>query len=103
MVESRAAPGLRGHRIFATRDAEEAQAFVAMRGFRLDVPPPQAIDLDMRLSGVFLPDLFFGRVQYGAAVEIRISQDHDDYRFIAPWRGRVCGNIAKDDVSCGPG
>jgi AraC-like DNA-binding protein len=52
---------------------------------------------------VFLPGLHFARLQYGAAAKIRISQDYDDYRFMAPLRGRLFGAIANDEVSCRPG
>jgi hypothetical protein len=52
---------------FATRDAEEAHAFLNIRGFRLDMPVREAVHLDMRVSGVFLPGTYFGRLQYGAA------------------------------------
>jgi AraC-like DNA-binding protein len=94
---------LQRHQIFATRDAEEARAFLGVRGFLLDIRPRDAADLDMRLNSVFLPGLYLARLQYGAAAEIRTSQDYDDYRFMAPLRGCLCGTIANDDVSCRPG
>ena len=88
------------HQIFATRDAETARAFLGVRGFLLDIPPREVPNLDMRLNTVFLPGLCFTRLKYGVPAEIRTSQDYDDYRFMTPLRGRLCGSIANKDVSC---
>ena len=102
-MDRRADLGLPRHQVFATRDAEEARAFLGVRGFLLEIPPREATDLHMQLDSVFLPGLCFTRLQYGAAAEIRTSQEYDDYRFVAPLRGRLCGIIANDDVVCRPG
>jgi AraC-like DNA-binding protein len=40
---------------------------------------------------------------YGAAAEVRTTQDFDDYRFVAPSRGRLCAVIADDEVAYRPG
>ena len=53
----------------------------------------------MQLSGVFLPGFCLARLGYGAAVEIRTTQDFDDYRLVAPLRGRLCAAIANSDVA----
>ena len=90
----RAALPLRRHQIFVTRDAEEARAYLGVRGFQLDIPPRDAADLDMQLNSVFLPGLYIARLKYGAAAKIRTSQNYDDYRFMTPLRGRLCGSIA---------
>jgi hypothetical protein len=93
-VERRADLPLQRHQNFATRDAEEAHAFLNIRGFRLDMPAREAAHLDMRVSGVFLPGTYFGRLQYGAAVEVRTAEHYSDYRFVAPLRGGLCATIA---------
>jgi AraC-like DNA-binding protein len=36
-------------------------------------------------------------------VQIRTTENYEDYRFVAPLRGRLCGTIANEDVSCRPG
>jgi hypothetical protein len=88
-VERRTALPLQRRQIFATQDAEEARVFLGARGFLLDIPPCEATDLDMQLKSVFLPGLLFTRLKYGAAVQIRTTENYEDYRFVAPLRGRL--------------
>ena len=102
-MERRTALPLQRRQIFATEDAEEARAFLGARGFLLDIPPREATDLDMQLKSVFLPGLLFTRLEYGAAVQIRTTENYEDYRLVAPLRGRLCGTIANEDVPCRPG
>jgi AraC-like DNA-binding protein len=102
-VERRAALALQRHRIFATRDAEEARIFLDSRGFLLDVPTREAAHLDIQINGAFLPGLYLGCLQYGAAVEIRTTQYYDDYRFVTLMRGSLAATIARRDISCRPG
>ena len=54
----------------------------------------EAVHLEMRVSGAFLPGTYFGRLQYGAAVEVRTAEHYSDYRFVAPLRGGLCATIA---------
>ena len=89
--------------VFATRDAEEARAFVALRWIVLDVPPPEATGVDMQLDGVFSPGFCLLHLGYGAAAEVRTTRDFADYRFVAPSRGRLCAVIAGDEVAYSPG
>jgi AraC-like DNA-binding protein len=89
--------------VFVTRDPEEARAFVAVRGILLDVPPREATGLDMQLDGVYSPGFCLLHLGYGAAAEVRTTRDFDDYRFVAPSRGRLCAVIADDEVAYRPG
>jgi AraC-like DNA-binding protein len=89
--------------VFATRDPEEARAFVALRGILLDVPPREATGLDMQLDGVYSPGFCLLHLGYGAAAEVRTTRDFDDYRFVAPSRGRLCAVMADDEVAYRPG
>ena len=57
----------------------------------------------MQLQGLFLPGFCLGSLGYGAAVEIRTTQDYDDYRLVAPFRGRLFAVIAKDEAAYRPG
>src|ERR1700752_1263387 len=88
---------------FATRDPEEARAFVALRGYLLDVLWREATGLDMRLDGVYSPGFCLLHLGYGAAAEVRTTRDFDDYRFVGPSRGRLCAVIADDEVAYEPG
>ena len=86
-MEPRAALSSR-RQVFATRDAEEARAFVALRGYVLDVPAREAT-VDMQLDGVYSSGFCLLYLGYGAAAEVRTTRDFDDYRFVAPSRGRL--------------
>jgi AraC-like DNA-binding protein len=89
--------------VFATCDPEEARAFVAVRGIVLDVPPREATSLDMQLDGVYSSGFCLLNLGYGAAAEVRTTRDFDDYRFVAPSRGRLRAVIAGDEVAYRPG
>lgn len=94
---------LQPYQSFATRDAEEARALVAARGFQLDIRPLEAKHVDMQLRGVFLPGFCLASLGYGAAVEIRTTQDYADYRLVAPFRGRLFAVIGNDEAAHRPG
>src|SRR5215831_10868682 len=89
--------------VFATRDPEEARAFGALRGYVLDVPAREATGVDMQLDGVYSPGFCLLHLGYGAAAQVRTTRDFDDYRFVAPSRGRLCAVIADDEVAYRPG
>jgi AraC-like DNA-binding protein len=89
--------------VFDTCDPEEARNFARAQEFHLGFPPGAAAHLDMRVSGVFLPGMYLGYLQYGAAVEVRTSPSLDFYRFVAPIRSRLEATFSDETVSCGPG
>jgi AraC-like DNA-binding protein len=101
MQHSAALP-LQRHQILATRDPEEARAFLRLREFRLDMPAREAAHLDMRINGFFFPGLYLGSLQYGAAVEIRTDPSYDDHRLVMPIRGHFEAEIARDAIAYGP-
>ena len=89
--------------VFATRDPEEARAFVALRGYVLDVPAREASGVDMQLDGVYSPGFCLLHLGYGAAAEVRTTRDFDDYRLVAPSRGCLGAVLAGDEVAYQPG
>ena len=97
------APVLQRHHIFDTRDAEEARAFLRTQQFGLDIPAREARHVNTIINGVFLPGMYLGYLQYGAASEIRADPSRDDYRILPPLRGRLAAIIGNDDVACGQG
>jgi len=101
-VERRAALSSQ-RQVFATRDPEEARAFVALRGYVLDVPAREASGVDMQLDGVYSPGFCLLHLGYGAAAEVRTTRDFDDYRFVAPSRGRLCAVIGDNEAAYRPG
>jgi AraC-like DNA-binding protein len=98
-----AALPLQRYHIFATRDPEEARAFLRLRAFRLDVSAREAAHFDMQINGFFLPGLYLGTLQYGAAVDIRTDPSYEDYRFAIPIRGRLAATLARDQIAGEPG
>jgi AraC-like DNA-binding protein len=96
-----ATPGFPFRRLFKTRDIEEACAYLQSQEFRLDIPAREVRYTDTVISGVSLPGLYLGTLQYGAASEIRSWRD--DYRMLPPIRGRLGAMVGDADVSCGPG
>jgi len=97
------APVLQRHRIFDSRDAEEARDFLRTQEFRLDMSAREARHVDTRINGVFLPSIYLGYLQYGAASEIRANQSRDDYRILPPVRGSLEAVIGNDVVACARG
>ncbi|HJU15954.1 MAG TPA: AraC family transcriptional regulator [Stellaceae bacterium] len=102
MRHSAALP-LQRHHIFATRNPEEARAFLRLREYRLDISAREAAHFDTQINGFFLPGLYLGSLRYGAAVELRTDPSYDDHRLVIPLRGRLEAAIARDAIACGPG
>lgn len=94
-----AAPLLEGHRIFHSRDVEEAHAYLRQKEFRLDIHPRQAGELDMRINGVYLPGIWLGYFQYGAPVATR-AVGRDDYWVQLPVHGRIEAAGSSSSVAC---
>ena len=83
-----AAPLLERHRIFHTRNVDEARAYLQHKEFELDVDPRRARELDTRINGVYLPGMWLGYFQYGPPVATR-AVGRDDYWIQLPVRGQI--------------
>jgi AraC-like DNA-binding protein len=99
-MELGTAPLLERHRIFQSRDVDEAHAYLRRKEFQLDINPRQASELDMRINGVYLPGMWFGYFHYGPPVATR-AVGRDDYWVQLPVRGHVevagsCSSIICD-------
>ncbi|HZM36412.1 MAG TPA: AraC family transcriptional regulator [Burkholderiales bacterium] len=77
--------------ILHSRDIEEARAFLAPRGVRLDVlgGKREREAFEVRYNGVYLPRLWFGYLRYGAAVSALIHPSRGDYWVHFPLHGRL--------------
>jgi AraC-like DNA-binding protein len=89
--------------VFSTRNAEEARNYVRAQEFLVDFPPREAAQVDMRINGAFLPSMYLGYLQFGAAAEIRTNPSLDLYRFAMPLSGTLEAAFCGDGASCGPG
>jgi hypothetical protein len=102
-----AAPLLERHRIFHSRNVDEARAYLQSKEFRLDLSPRRAGELDTRINGVYLPGMCFGYFQYGPPVSTR-AVGRDDYWIQLPIRGQIevagsAGTVICDTTSrCRP-
>jgi AraC-like DNA-binding protein len=98
-MQAAAPPLLDSHRIFRSRNAEEAHAYLRHKEFQLDLDPRQAGELDVRINGVYLPGLWFGYFEYGAPVATRAVR-RDDYWVQLPIRGRIEAASERSSVVC---
>src|SRR5262245_45617176 len=90
-------PLLERHEVFRSHDAEETRAFLDGKGFRLrDLPHGSAVQLDVRLHGVYLPGsspgrdcTYIGYIQYGAPVAVSAGPERQDYWVELPVQGHL--------------
>lgn len=73
--------------LFHSREVDETRAFLAPFGLRFDAIGSQAA-LDARFNGEFLPGIYIGYVQFGAAALVRVDPEAP-YAIELPLRGRV--------------
>jgi AraC-like DNA-binding protein len=96
-------PLLERLRIFQSRSAEETRAFLNAKDYAFDVDRDWAAGLDTRINGVYVPDGYFGYVQYGSAsVRLAPCQERSDYWIQLPVRGRLNATIGREHVTCDP-
>jgi len=76
-----AAPLLERHRIFHSRNVEEAHAYAGRAGYCFAFRTQEAPELDVRVNGIYLPRCYIGYVQYGPAVEVVVPTDRQAVGF----------------------
>jgi AraC-like DNA-binding protein len=75
---------------FVSRHPDEIHAFMHGKDLRLEVPRRNVEELDVRISGFYLPaGLFIGLTEYGAPVRIKAQPQRIDYWLVLPVRGRM--------------
>lgn len=90
---------LEGHRIFHSRNVDEAHAYLRRKEFQLGVNPRRAAELDMRINGIYLPGIWFGYFQYGPPVATR-AVGRDDYWVQLPVRGQFEIGGSSSSIVC---
>jgi AraC-like DNA-binding protein len=99
-----AVPDLERYRIlFGSQNIEEARSFLHTREFRLEIAASERAYFDMRLSGVFLPNLYLGTLRYGAAADITANASFDYHRFATSIRGGLAAVVGGNEIACQPG
>jgi len=102
MASFRPLPLLERQRIFASQDPGEARAFLSSKEFRFDLSRRGVKRLDLRINGVYLPNVYLGYIQYGSPAEIRTNPARDDYWLQLPIREHIEFGIAGQRLACGP-
>ena len=95
-------PLLEKHRIFCSRDPDEARTFLYAKQFQFELSPRVAKQLDMQINGIYFPGLYVGYIQYGSPAEIRTSPARNDYWLQIPIQEHFEVTVARECVACGP-
>jgi AraC-like DNA-binding protein len=102
MASFRTKPLLEKQRIFHSRDPDEARAFLSSKEFRFNLLCRAAKQLDLRINGIYLPNLYVGYIQYGSPAEIRTNPARSDYWLQIPIREHIEVAVARARIACGP-
>jgi AraC-like DNA-binding protein len=99
-----AAPLLQHHRIFASRNLDETQAFLQTVEFFLDVHPRDVGALDFVARAAYLPGSYIGCIYYGPEALIRVPPDRrrDDFWIHFPLRGSFEVTNKAGSLTCDP-
>lgn len=95
-------PLLEKQRIFHSRDPDEARTFLRDKQFRFDLSHRVAAQLDVRINGIYLPNLYVGYIQYGSPAEVRTNPARNDYWLQLPIREQIEVTVAREGIVCGP-
>jgi AraC-like DNA-binding protein len=93
---------LERQRIFGSRDPDEARTVLRTKEFGFDISPRVARQLDLRINGIYLPGVYVGYIQYGAAAHIRTNPAHGDYWLELPLREQIECGVAGERIVCSP-
>ena len=93
-------PVFEQHRVFHSRNVDEARAFLHDKEFRLALARRDAPQLDLRINGVYLPNVYVGYIQYGAPVSVRAHPTRTDYWLQVPLRGNFETTVGYDTIAC---
>jgi AraC-like DNA-binding protein len=76
--------------LFERRSLEESHDFLYTKDLCFDVARRHAGTLDVRISGLYLPQgLYIGQTEYGARASIEATPRRDDYWLLIPIQGRM--------------
>ena len=101
---SSASPLLRSHQLFASRNLDEAHAFMDRIEFLFDMRPRDRSALDVVSRVAYLPGILIGCIHYGAAVSAGVKPDRqkDDFWVHFPLRGNSEMVSKAGSLPCNP-
>ncbi len=95
-------PLLESRRIFHSRDVDETRAWLGGKEFRFDPLGRQSVRPDVRVNGIYLPNMYLGYLQYGVPAVVRAAPTRNDYWVHLPIRGSLEASFGSDEIVCNP-
>src|SRR4029453_16569274 len=89
---------LENRRIFHSRDVEETWAWLRGKEFRFDLPGRRTVQPDVRVNGVYLPNMYLGYLQYGVQAVVRAAPTRSDYWVHLPIRGSLDASFGSNTI-----
>ena len=97
------APLLKRHRVFHSHDAEETRAFLGGKGYKFDLSPRQARQLNTGINAFYMPGMYLGYMHYGSLpVELSPSVARSDFLLQLPVRGHLAASMGGESVESNP-
>jgi AraC-like DNA-binding protein len=93
---------LENRRIFHSRDVDETRAWLRGKEFRFDLRGRQTVRPDVRVNGIYLPNMYLGYLQYGVQAVVSAAPTRSDYWVHFPIRGSLDANFGGDTIACNP-
>jgi AraC-like DNA-binding protein len=95
---------LQRYQVFASRNLDQAQAFMASKEFFLEMRPRDAGKLDIVSRIAYLPRIFIGCIHYGPAADAggRPNRQKDDFWAHFPVRGNAEMVGGAETLPCNP-
>src|SRR5262245_30839207 len=93
-------PALRSHRVFSSRNADEAHAFLASKQFRMEFPKGDATPIEAHLNVTYLPGSYIGCFFYGRSMQTTTTPARTDFWVQLAARKRFRLNSGRDEVIC---
>lgn len=97
---------LQDHVKLATRDPDEARAFLADKQLSLDLVksggPNESSDdgFEVVISGAYAPEFYIAHMAYGSDVTVDAPAEREDYGFSAPLAGRMAASVGSEMMPC---
>ena len=86
--------------VFRTCDLDRAVDWLERTEFRFNVARRDAKQLDLSVTGFYLPQSYVGLTRYGAKATIEASTRHVDYWLLMPVRGRLATSVRGEAFPC---
>src|SRR5262245_53912518 len=93
---------LENRRLFHGHDVDETRAWLRRKEFLFHIPGPQTMRPDVRVNGVYLPNMYLGYLQYGVQAVVSAAPTRSDYWVHLPIRGSLDASFGGDTITCHP-